>query len=362
MKNFFVILCAALLAASCASDKKSYVIQGIVPDSTYNGQLVYLIDDENDAAIDSAVVANGKFTFTGVPDTSRFMHVGLERQLYANVILEGGKITVDLSDPTKLSGTPLNDELAKYMNEQNALGEQIGSEYEKIQETYKDDKATLRILLEEKNKEIQSLYNSLYEKYFYANKQNAIGKLLFLEWHYGLSPEKVDSIYAEMSESIKNHSDILRIMESNANKKQTAEGKPFVDFRIENGNPDGTPVSLSDYVGKGKYVLVDFWASWCGPCVREIPYIAEVYKKYKGKKFDVLSIAVWDKREASLQAAKKHQIVWSQIVDTQDIPTKLYGIDGIPQLILFAPDGTILARNLRGDALKAKMEEVMKGK
>ncbi|MDR0427937.1 MAG: TlpA family protein disulfide reductase [Dysgonamonadaceae bacterium] len=142
-------------------------------------------------------------------------------------------------------------------------------------------------------------------------------------------------------------------------EENTAEGKMFTDFTIENGNPDGSSASLSDYVGKGKYVLVDFWASWCGPCIRETPVIAEVYEKYKGDKFEVLGVAVWDEKPKTLEAIETHGIVWPQILDASDIPTKRYAIKGIPHIILFAPDGTILYRGLRGDFLKEKVAEVM---
>ena len=140
--------------------------------------------------------------------------------------------------------------------------------------------------------------------------------------------------------------------------KKTAEGAMFTDFTIE--QPDGSKVSLSDYVGKGKYVLVDFWASWCGPCRAEIPNIKELYDKYHSKGLDVFGVAVWDKVEDTQKAIKELGIVWPQIINAQQIPTELYGIQGIPHIILFAPDGTIVARDLREEAIKEKVAEVMK--
>ncbi|MBO4427456.1 MAG: TlpA family protein disulfide reductase [Bacteroidales bacterium] len=125
------------------------------------------------------------------------------------------------------------------------------------------------------------------------------------------------------------------------------EGEMFTDFAIT--QPDGTVLKLSDFAGKGKYLLVDFWASWCGPCKREIPNIIATYDKYHGEKFDVLSVAVWDKPEDTAAAAKEHGVVWNQIVNAQRIPTDLYKIEGIPTLILIGPDGIILKR---GEALR----------
>ena len=126
------------------------------------------------------------------------------------------------------------------------------------------------------------------------------------------------------------------------------EGDMFTDLTIGD-------VKLSDYVGKGKYILVDFWASWCPPCRAEIPNIANVYKRFAGDQFDVVSIAVWDENEDSISAIKELGMTWNQILGggrTQSAPlTRTYGIEGIPHIILFGPDGTILKRDLRGAAI-----------
>jgi len=134
---------------------------------------------------------------------------------------------------------------------------------------------------------------------------------------------------------------------------KTAEGKMFVDFTID--LPNGRVTSFSDFVGNGKYCLVDFWASWCGPCRGEIPNIKKVYEEYGPKGLQVLSVAVWDKPEDTEAAAKELGIEWDQIINAQKIPTDLYGIKGIPHIILFGPDGTILKRNLRGSDIEKEV-------
>ena len=107
-------------------------------------------------------------------------------------------------------------------------------------------------------------------------------------------------------------------------------------------------VRFSDYVGKGKYVLVDFWSPWCGPCCAAMPYIKAVYEKYKGEKFDVLSIAVWEREpfEVTYNRMVELEMDWTTINNAKNIPTEIYGIDGIPHLMLIGPDGIILERGL----------------
>ena len=141
----------------------------------------------------------------------------------------------------------------------------------------------------------------------------------------------------------------------------STEGKSFVDFTVvqDPENPETSTVSLSDYVGKGKYVLVDFWASWCGPCKAEMPNLINVYNTYHGDKFDMLSVAVADKPEDTVKAAKELGIVWNQIVNAQQIPGNAYGFDAIPLIILFGPDGTILKRDLRGGQIGEAVKEAL---
>ena len=132
-------------------------------------------------------------------------------------------------------------------------------------------------------------------------------------------------------------------------------GDMFKDFAVEY---EGKTSRLSDYVGKGQYVLVDFWASWCGSCRKEIPNLIAAYNKHKGQGLQVLGIAAWDKPEATLKAIEEEKVPYPQIINSQQIATDLYGITGIPEIILFAPDGKILRRGLRGPIIEKALAEI----
>ena len=168
---------------------------------------------------------------------------------------------------------------------------------------------------------------------------------------------KAEGYLKEVSESLRNEETIVKQVERLRRLEATKPGAQFVDF---DGVDDASkPVRLSDYVGKGHYVLVDFWASWCGPCRREIAHLKKVRDAYTDKGLVILGAVVWDKMEDHLQAMKDLEITWPQIFNDKDA-TDLYGIAGIPQLILFDPSGKIVARDLRGEQVNAQLDEILK--
>ena len=174
-----------------------------------------------------------------------------------------------------------------------------------------------------------------------------------------IDDEQVDAIISKMPEELLQDETVAYMKKGLEARKATAEGMMFTDFTVEHvygydrsvdPQPLKQEVKFSNYVGKGTYVLVDFWSPWCGPCRREIPNIQTVYAQYKDKGLQVLSLAVWERKPQShtIETAAELGMDWLHINNCGQIPTDIYGVEGIPHLMLIGPDGTILKRGFHG--------------
>ena len=191
-------------------------------------------------------------------------------------------------------------------------------------------------------------------------------------YHY-LTDEELSDVISSLGDEVQKTEVVSSISDNLQTKKATAVGRKFVDFTVDHvagvdkaGNPIYEKKSLSDFVGKGKVMLVDFWSPWCPPCKAEIPNIKAVWEKYHGDDFDVLSVAVWEESRKmdwhnTIDTAKVYDMRWLQLNNGHQEPAALYGIEGIPHMILFDKDGTILKRgdDLRGAKTMKAVAEVL---
>lgn len=335
-KAIFVPLAAlALVACTAKAEPNNYKVTVDEP-SLENGSMVYLLDYDTSENIDSTVVADGKAVFAGRIENPAFVRLVSDGNRMGMFVLEQGDINVAGGDAT---GTPLNTALNDYAEKVNALSA-------KMQMLSPDDAAG--------QQQIYTEYAALTDSMKNANIDNPIGYYFFMQEAYEMDRDQFNAALAK-NPSLNNYKRVQKMKSVYDSQDATAPGKMFTDFEV---TYDGNTHRLSDYVGKGNYTLVDFWASWCGPCMRKMPHLKEIYSQYAPKGLEVLGVAVWDEPAKSLATIDKLELPWKQIIDAQTIPTDIYGILGIPCIILFGPDGTIIARNPEDAELNAILEEV----
>lgn len=332
MKKLFMGAMAALMMMSCADNK--YSVTAVFSNSDNDGKMVYLMNYDNGATVDSAVVTNKCVHFEGVVDTPYVARLAMQKGRMQFVV-EPGEITIDTLGVA--SGTPSNVALEAMSAELKTV----------LTDTTLKGAAQMEA------------YLNVLDKAYEANKENPVGYYAFVQGMFYKYENKaqLDSALALAPANYKEYTRIAKQVKAFNQLELTAEGKMFTDFTVES-----TGEKLSDYVGKGNYVLVDFWASWCGPCKREIPNLVKILKKHQDKGLTVLGVAVWDKVEDTKQAIETFKIEWPVMLDAQTGPTDLYGISGIPHIILFAPDGTIVSRGLQGEELAAAVDAELEKK
>ena len=363
MKKFVYLFAAGTLLLAACSSEPAYKISGTI-EGVADGETVYLQEAKGRELIklDSAVVTNGSFVFNGRQDVAvnRYLTYQAEgKRMMTDFFLENGNIVVAMGETTTVTGTPNNDIYQAYKQEAGALNKEMRALYEKSKEEGLTEEQNAEI--EKQFEELDGKLNTLTFNTIDANITNPVGIHLWPGNSYSMELPQLQALAAKVPAEYQSNERIASLLKRIEVLAKTAVGQKFTDFEMP--TPDGKTLKLSDVIAKNKYTLIDFWASWCGPCRREMPNVVAAYKAYNKKGFGIVGVSLDSDAEAWKKAIKDLGMTWEHMSDVKGWQCEgaaLYGVNSIPATVLVAQDGTIIERNLRGEAIAEKLKELLK--
>lgn len=363
-KNLIIIIVATALLASCTkAPKNEFNISGTL-DTVFNGFAYLQRRAEGPLiTIDSAQITGGKFSFKGVVDYPEVYYVTIPAtKSSVPFFVEPAAVTININtkeiNKTKIIGSKTQAEYDHYLD----LLDQFNA---RIRESYQMYNTAEQVGDQEKSRYYDSLTNAIdtereefSKKYALENSKSFISPYIIYRnsWSYSMEEleKNLDSFDTTLSHSIYTGflNDYLAIL------KRTSVGQTYVPFSLP--DTSGTLLSVEGYIGQN-YLLVDFWASWCAPCRAENPNLVALFRKYHDKGFDIFGVSFDSSRERWLGAINSDSLTWTHVSDLAGWANKagkLYGIRLIPSNVLLDPSGVIIARNIMGEELRTKLEEL----
>ncbi len=366
-KVVLFMLLAALVMTSC-QDKNTYTLTGKLETGDWEGKTVYLQTRDYRqmklVSLDSTQIKDNQFKFKEMaPDTPLVYFVNFSNEAEPAVIIaEPGKIelTIDSTLTAHVKGTPSNNEYQQFVDEIHQLIDESQDMFSSLEKDLEEEKITV-VQLDEKRKSYMEKFNNKIYEFVKPNIQKPVGEFVFVDNGYMLKPEQIIELISIATPNLKSREDIQQLEKMATAQVACSVGKQFVD--IQGKTIDGKDMALSDYAGKGKIVLIDFWASWCGPCIKAMPDVVAAYQKFKNKGFEIVGVSLDTNKEKWENASVKHKVTWPQFSNLQgwkDEAAQAYGITSIPATILIDKNGIIIDKDIEGKSLSGKLEELLK--
>lgn len=353
------LLAASLIGSGCQS--KSYKIEG-QGDGMADGDTLYLTTDMTTGIpMDTIIAKDGKFEISGTTDSTFFAMIYNAKRQEINIPLfvEPGTITVNLSKnpgQSKVSGTETNEKWQTLNDSVVKIGTQINriATYIYDNQLTESEQKDQMAAIERLNKH----FNSFITDYARKNIANEMGYFILTYYPEDVisNKDKLDMI-AKMPKAMRNRPAMKQLEQTLKGASRYDIGGKLEDFKMK--NLDGKETSIMDLVKRHKVTVIDFWASWCGPCRSEMPSMVEMYKKLSGRGMGIVGISLDEQHEAWASAVKKLGMAWPQLSDLkgwQNEAAKMFNVTSIPFTVIVDKDGNILNKNLRGKELADYVE------
>ena len=330
-----------------------------------DSSIIYLmmVKDDKLEAVDSAKIVSSRVSFKGdleIPEMI-YLKIGDSRKMI-NIFGESSSISIkaDINDlnNVEVKGSGTHDDLIAFQE----LMKPIDEKSNKLREEYRAAAAIsdsqIMNELTQKYEGIRLEQVARIKEFVTTKNESFISPFIILRYlSYEMDYPELDSLLSGLSSSIHPSEDYQALDQRVNTLKSVAVGNPAVDFALN--DTTGNPIAISSF--KGNYLLIDFWASWCAPCRHENPNVVNLYNDFKGKGFEIIGVSFDESRSKWIDAIHQDQLTWPHVSDLKGWSSaagKLYAVSSIPATVLLNREGTIIAKNLRGDALRKKLEEL----